>query len=207
MNYLIHDADGRITQSGSCLDNTPDSAFADFDGTVLRNPPEGFGFNTHYVAGGAVHAIPARPSANHAFDYATKAWRLPDDALDKVREGKKAALREAARSAIVGGFTSSALGTPHTYPSNETDQANLIASVTASLYPALPADWTTPFLCANAAGVWDYRSHTAAQIQQVGSDGKAAILTKLIAKAELFKTAMQAQSIEAVEAVEAVSWA
>ena len=204
MNYLIHDADGRITQSGSCLDNTPDSAFADFDGTVLRNPPEGFGFNTHYVAGGAVHAIPARPSANHAFDYATKAWRLPDDALDKVREGKKAALREAARSAIVGGFVSSALGSPHLYPSNETDQGNLIASVTASLYPGLPGDWTTPFLCADAAGHWTYRNHTAAQIQQVGADGKAAILGKLVAKAQKH---LQVDAAESIEAVEAVSWA
>lgn len=201
MNYLIHDADGRITQSGSCLDNTPDSAFADFDGAVMRNPPEGFGFDTHYVAGGAVHAIPAKPSANHAFDYATKAWKLPSDALDKVREGKKAALREAARSAIVGGFVSSALGAPHLYPSNETDQGNLIASVTASLYPGLPGNWATPFLCADAAGNWDYRNHTAAQMRKVGVDGKAAILAKLTAKAELFKTVMQAQSIEAVEAV------
>lgn len=204
MNYLIHDADGRITQSGSCLDNTPDSAFADFDGTVLFDPPESFGFDTHYVAAGAVVAIPAKPSANHAFDYATKTWKLPSDALDKVKAAKKETLREAARSAIVGGFVSSALGSPHLYPSNETDQGNLIASVTASLYPNLPANWTTPFLCADAAGHWTYRNHTAAQIQQVGTDGKAAILDKLVAKAQKHVAADAAASIEAVEAV---SWA
>lgn len=201
MNYLIHDADGRITQSGSCLDNTPDSAFADFDGAVMRNPPEGFGFDTHYVAGGAVHAIPAKPSPRHVFDYAAKAWTLPGSALADAKKDKCDELRKACRRAIIAGFVSDALGSAHTYPSDETDQANLSSSVLASMLPGNPNDWVTPFLCADAAGNWDYRNHTAAQMRKVGVDAKAAILAKLTAKAELFKTVMQAQSIEAVEAV------
>ena len=203
MNYLVYDAEGRITEHGSCPDDTPDSAFAHYEGSVLRNPPDGFDFDTHYVANGAVHAIPARPSANHAFDYATKQWKLPADALDKVKTAKKEALRRTARAAIVGGFTSSALGTPHTYPSDETDQANLSSSVLASMLPGNPNDWVTPFLCADAAGHWTYRNHTAAQIQQVGADGKAAILGKLVAKAQKH---LQVDAAESIEAVEAVAW-
>ena len=200
MNYLVYDADGRITQRGSCPDGSPASAFAHL-GNVLFDPPESFGFDTHYVAAGAVVAIPAKPSANHAFDYATKTWKLPSDALDKVKAAKKETLRAACRRAIIAGFTSDALGSEHTYPSDETDQANLSSSVLASMLPGNPNDWVTPFLCADAAGNWDYRNHTAAQMRKVGVDGKAAILAKLTAKAELFKTVMQAQSIEAVEAV------
>ncbi len=85
----------------------------------------------------------------------------------------------ACASAIVGGFTSSALGAPYTYPSNQTDQANMNANVVSSLLPNLPANWTTEQVCGDSGGVWQYRAHTAAQIQQVGSDGKAAILACL----------------------------
>ena len=204
MNYLVYDAEGRITQSGSCPDNTPDSAFSHYEGSVLRNPPEGFDFDTHYVDGGEVKPYPEKPSPRHVFDYAAKAWVLPASALADAKKDKCEALRKACRRAIIAGFTSDALGSEHTYPSDETDQANLSSSVLASMLPGNPNDWVTPFLCADAAGNWDYRNHTAAQMRKVGVDGKAAILAKLTAKAELFKTVMQAQSIEAVEAV---SWA
>lgn len=51
--------------------------------------------------------------------------------------------------------------------------------------PNLPADWTTPFWCADASGVWAYRDHTVAQIQQAGLDGKAAILAAQVKLAGL----------------------
>ena len=201
MNYLIHSADGRITQVGSGPDDTPESAFDHFDGSVLFNPPPGVGFSTHYVDGGEVKPYPEKPSPRHVFDYAAKAWTLPGSALADAKKDKCDELRKACRRAIIAGFTSDALGSEHTYPSDETDQANLSSSVLASMLPGNPNDWVTPFLCADAAGNWDYRNHTAAQMRKVGVDGKAAILAKLTAKAELFKTVMQAQSIEAVEAV------
>ena len=204
MNYLIHDADGKITSHGSCPDVMPENAFAHFDGTVLLNPPPGVGLSTHYVDGGEVKPYPEKPSPRHVFDYAAKAWTLPGSALADAKKDKCDELRKACRAAIIAGFVSDALGSAHTYPSEETDQANLSSSVLASILPGNPGNWATPFLCADAAGNWDYRAHTAVQIRKVGVDAKAAILAKLIAKAELFKTVMQAQSIEAVEAV---SWA
>lgn len=144
-------------------------------------------------------------------------------------------LSSACAAAIVSGFTSSALGSPYTYPSKMTDQQNLASSITASLLafrkatswapdtvfeagtlvdaggqvyacvaggpsgaaaPAWPTAageivndggaqwqlWTTAFWCATQPAapnepVWAWVQHTALQIQQVGEDGMAAILS------------------------------
>lgn len=96
--------------------------------------------------------------------------------LPELKAAKIAQAREICQANILGGFLSSGLGTPHRYPSQMTDQINLMGSVTASLLPDLPAGWSTPFWCANEADVWEMRPHTAAQIQTVGSDGKAHVL-------------------------------
>lgn len=98
----------------------------------------------------------------------------------------KATILSACQRAIVSGFTSSALGSPHTYGSDMTDQQNLSANVMSSLMPDVGQEWFTPQLCADEQGVWDYRIHTAAQIQQVGKDGKQAIMAYLVKKAQLF---------------------
>lgn len=88
-------------------------------------------------------------------------------------------LSESCRAQIVSGFASSALGTEHHYPAQPTDQINLAGSVLDSLLPGLAADWTTPFWCQDAAGLWALVPHTATQIQQVGRDGKAAIVAAI----------------------------
>jgi len=95
-----------------------------------------------------------------------------------------ATLTATCAGAITGGFTSSALGTPHTYPSDSTSQINLMGSVLASMLPGVPTTWTTPFWCADTNGMWSFASHTAAEIQQAGADGKtwvAACQTQLAA--------------------------
>ncbi len=109
----------------------------------------------------------------------------------------------ACAAAITGGFQSSALGKAYTYPSTQNDQANLNANVVSSLLPGLPANWTTLQICGDANGKWGYMPHTAAQIQQVGTDGKAAILGCLTKNA-----ALQAQIAAAttVAAVQAINW-
>lgn len=85
-------------------------------------------------------------------------------------------LSVSCSAAIVGGYVSSALGEPHTYPSNITDQINMMGSVTASLLPLLDHEWKTPFWCRDEAGTWAFRDHTQQQIQTAGSDGKAHIV-------------------------------
>ncbi|MPW17867.1 hypothetical protein GCT13_13205 [Paraburkholderia sp. CNPSo 3157] len=123
--------------------------------------------------------------------------------LADARTSQKAIVSQACQDEILAGFESSALGAPHSYPAKFTDQQNLNASVVASLLPGLAADWTTPFWCADADGVWAYVPHTAAQIQQAGRDGKAAILACLTKNQQL---AEQIDGATTIEAVQAVQW-
>lgn len=91
--------------------------------------------------------------------------------LAQAQASKLNELSQACTEAIIAGFASDALGIEHTYPSKPIDQTNLIGAVTASQSPTLPSTWVCNFWCADSAGVWEFRPHTAAQIQQVLADG------------------------------------
>jgi hypothetical protein len=104
-------------------------------------------------------------------------------------------------AAIVSGFASSALGSPYRYPYKTTDQINLMGAVSASLLPGLDPDWTTPFWCADADGQWSFRSHSAAQIQAVGRDGKAHVVACQTLLAQLTTAVSAATTVEAVKAI------
>lgn len=127
----------------------------------------------------------------------------PDVLLDKAKTRQLEMLQNNCAASIVAGFESDALGKAHTYGSTITDQANLTANVLSSLLPGLADDWTTLQLCADADGVWQYREHTAAQIQQVGADAKTAILGYLTKKAQL---SAQVEQSTAAPAVAAIVW-
>lgn len=96
------------------------------------------------------------------------------DQLAAVKAAKVRALTASCEAAILEGYTSDALGTPHLYPANLTDQINMLSSV-ADAGLEHEEGWTTPFTCRDGEGSWDWRNHTASQIQQAGADGKAAI--------------------------------
>lgn len=113
-----------------------------------------------------------------------------------------AKLRMACDAWITGGYVSSALGAPHTYPSTRDDQINMLGSV-ADAQLSHPADWTTPFWCVDANGVWAMAEHTAEQIQQAGSDGKAFIV---VAQQKLVGLVPQVLAATTVAAVQAISW-
>ena len=118
-----------------------------------------------------------------------------------VKEKQLRLVDAACAGEITAGFTSSALGEPHTYPSDQNSQANLAANVLSSMYPDFKADWNTLQLCADASGAWVYRPHTAAQIQQVGLDGKEAILsclTRMDARRKAINSAADVAAIQAV---------
>lgn len=119
----------------------------------------------------------AQPTATSVLHWngANPVWVETGD-LDAQRARAVDAMSRACGNAITAGFVSSALGAVYSYPAKPTDQANLSGSVLASILPAASSDWTTPFWCADAAGAWEFRAHTAAQIQQVGVDAKVAIL-------------------------------
>ncbi|WP_295514945.1 hypothetical protein [uncultured Pseudomonas sp.] len=117
------------------------------------------------------------------------------------KEVIRAAIAGACNATILEGFISTALGAEHRYPAKLTDQSNLQASVLESLFPGLDEDWTTPFWCQDAAGTWAYRPHSAAQIQRVGSDGKAAINACIRQKIQLEEQLAKAQTLAEVEAI------
>ena len=124
--------------------------------------------------------------------------------LAAAQQAQIAALTAACSAQIVGGFTSSALGAPHTYPSKiPTDQINLMGSVTDSLLPGLPSGWTTPFWCADASGNWSFAPHSAAQIQQAGQDGKANVANS---QGKLATLSAQVMAATTVAAVNAITW-
>ncbi len=127
------------------------------------------------------------------------AW--PAAQLQAVQTIQKAIVTKSCVSAMTGGFLSSALGAPYTYPSTLTDQHNLSGSVVASLLPNLPSGWTTSFWCMDSTGAWAFTPHTAAQIQQVGLEGKAWIVTCQQQKASLDAQINAAQTVSAVQSV------
>lgn len=149
--------------------------------------------------------VPANPAGVAVgWSYAAGAFSPPaPETLGQAQAAQIALLSAACRAEIVAGFTSSALGTAHFYPSKFTDQQNLTASIVASLMPGVAPGWVTPFWCADSTGAWAYTSHTATQIQQVGQDGKAAILAALVKNGTL---ADQVNAATTIAAVQAVTW-
>ena len=116
---------------------------------------------------------------------------------------KVAELTAACAAAIVSGYTSSALGEVHSYPNDQIAQINMMGSVTGSLLSGLPADWTTPFWCADRAGIWQMRQHTAAQIQRAGRDGAAHVVA---CQQQLVALNAAVAAANTPEAVAAVVW-
>ena len=121
--------------------------------------------------------------------------------LQRAQTIQKALVNASCVSAMTGGFQSSALGAAYTYPSTLTDQHNLSGSVVASLLPNLPSTWTTPFWCQDSAGTWAMVQHTAAQIQQVGLDEKAWIVSCQVKLAGLNAQIAAAQTVSGVQAI------
>jgi len=119
--------------------------------------------------------------------------------LDELKASKTSEINSACSKAITSGFTSSALGTQHTYQSEQTDQLNLMGVVLAGN--------DSMFKCgvvnANKTTTWNYVMHTIAQLKQVLADGKVHKLA-LLKKANTLK--MQVASAKTVADVTKVVW-
>jgi hypothetical protein len=132
------------------------------------------------------------------------AFANPASTLAGARAAKIAELSAACKASIYAGFTSDALATGYTYPAKDTDQQNLASSVIDSLLSDGAAGWATPFWCADPDGVWAFRMHTAAQIQQVGKDAKVAVLAAMSKNQALVGRVAAAESVDAVKLI---AWA
>jgi hypothetical protein len=128
---------------------------------------------------------------------------IGESAIDVARKRRTADLSVECEKAILAGFKSSALGVEHTYPSDIKAQINLMGSVTDSLMPNLPADWSTPFWVCDDQGNWKWEAHTASQIQQAGRDGKAAVVA---AQTKLGELTAAVEAAKTKKAVEAIAW-
>lgn len=121
--------------------------------------------------------------------------------VQQAQAAQLAIIAAASDAAQTTGFTSSALGSAYTYPSDLQDQSNLNHVVTVS--QIAPAGTTFPFWCTSAAGVSGFVAHTAAQIQKAGLDGYAAIMA---AKQKQYTLSQQIAAATTVAAVQAITW-
>ncbi len=97
-----------------------------------------------------------------AWDSATSAVVDAVIPLSEIQAVKIATLTAACAAAIIGGYSSSALGSAYTYASQLTDQANLVQTAASSAGGNL---W-----CKNSASVWSFMAHSQAQAQAVLAD-------------------------------------
>lgn len=97
-----------------------------------------------------------------------------DDVLVQTAKDRKIKeLNEVCETSLVAGFSSSALGTPHTYQSDRDDQINLIGMVLDGV------DSVFKCLDVGVTDTWAYRPHSISELQTVLADGKTMKLTQL----------------------------
>lgn len=131
-----------------------------------------------------------------------KAYYDEAHSLDGVVEYQKRILNFECERVIKSGFVSSALGTPHTYPTKTEDQRNLSDLKLGGVGGPFDAD---------DGNGQQMIAHTAAQIDQVWSDGKdfkIAMITQCkTLKAQVDTIAAGEGTVEEkVAAIEAVVW-
>ena len=198
-NFVVFKPDtGEILRSGFCMDDA--LIFQARDGEAVIECDFSVKYGTHYVnpVNREPMAIPEKPTPHHRWDWESYSWQ---EDLSVAKKAKATEISKACRDLILSGFDSDALGAPYHYPAKELDQQNLLACVTDSLYPDLPANWTTKFWCVDSAGVWEFRPHTAVQIQQVGCEGKAIIMAAMDKNEQLQTQVALSNSIEAINQI------
>ncbi|KVO79037.1 hypothetical protein WJ95_01555 [Burkholderia ubonensis] len=182
-----YDTNGIIVAFYDTLDSpAPDGAdvitIADAQWLICVNEP-----GQWYVKNGVLAQVP-QPSAA--------------DQLAATKSSAIAALNATCQTAILAGFTSSALGTETFYPTTETDQRNLQSSALAASWSAGSADWNVPLWCRQGK-VWAYAKHTAQQVQQANADWVAFRTASQQKYADAIAQVREATTIDAVNAIAA----
>lgn len=111
-------------------------------------------------------------------DYVAKSdgtWVLADSllSLDDLLVKKITELKAGCESACRSGWTSDALGSPHTYDTDkDRDQVTLTALSVAAMESMVQGntDWTYDVTCTDGDGVKSMRTHTATQMAQIGHE-------------------------------------
>lgn len=113
-------------------------------------------------------------------------------ALSGAKDTQMAAMTAHCQLAIGGGFSSSALGSAHTYPSDGTTQRNI------AMAAAVGGD-----LWCETGSSWALMAHTAAQAQQVQKDLFSMVQAK---QAQYAKLLSEIEASTSVDAVQAIVW-
>lgn len=125
-------------------------------------------------------------------------------------QAQQIALVEAGyQAALLAGFTSSALGSAYTYPSQIQDQLNVLGAATLSLLPAgQVGGWTTQTWCTNSSGVSAMVAHTATQIQQVLADSETTKQANINQNTALAASimAVTTSTDSAIDTIQAIVW-
>lgn len=144
----------------------------------------------------------------NAYDEATKTFVIKDfRTLDELKTSKLSSINTLCEAAIVGGFTSSALGSEHVYQSDRDDQINLMGLVTAGADDLLKCGVVTTVIEEDGTEIetitWEWKQHTAAQLKAVFDDGALFKKQQLI-KANTLKA--QVAAATTAEELDGIVW-
>lgn len=118
--------------------------------------------------------------------------------LAKLYQQKLTDITQGCARYIESGFSSDALGEPHSYPSTLEDQVNLTGLLFSGLDGAFP--------CTGAEGGRQYLPHTAAQLLQVNRDLVDFKQTALQHADQLKRDAAKALQDKKLKVLQAIVW-
>lgn len=204
-DYLIYDENGNVlfTISTNSSLGLEDGAVygSGFIKRVYDDTVHQFTLGLTYIKDGQVKERAAKPSVNHVWNNGSESWEVD---IAKLKAEKVEEIKKACQNQIVGGFVSNAVGTEHKYPSEQIDQLNLSATVQRARLGADVSSELFYFLCQNmTTGEWGYVEHTAAQIEQVGTDAYNFILS---ARMKYSQLSSLIQSLETEAELNSITW-
>lgn len=147
-----------------------------------------------------------KPDSNQIGDYwllnhpnwlwVDDAW-IPPMSLSQLKSNLTATINLKCQLVITGGFTSSALGTPHRYDSDIVDQINFMQAYTIAKVTGLPVSYRIW----NEDGTKEFHDHTAAQFEVAYQDGAVVKALALQKCAELKASIDNATTAEELEII------
>ena len=145
--------------------------------------------------------VDAPPDMRPGWWYTDGQFTDHDPEIENVRASKLAELSAACEAFILSGFESDAPGSSYHYPYTDRDQMNLHGSILDAAMNAETVDWTTPLMCADAAGAWSYVMHSPAQTIAVGDAANAFRIAALMKNARLAQCVTAAATIDEINAI------
>ena len=113
--------------------------------------------------------------------------------LSAVQAAQIATIKAACQAQILGGFSSSALGSAYNYPSDSVTQQNIQSAAQSGTSCGI---W-----CENSAGLWSFMTHTPIELTKLFSDMVTFIQTQQQKYATLSNNISACTTISSVEAI------